>query len=67
MMYEVEWLVKQFHFIAGRVTFSRLEASWRSPDLITVQRTETRKRLQSAKRRLGAAYLDCGTQTLGLA
>lgn len=67
MIYEVEWFVKQFSFIAGRMTFSLPEASWSSLDLITVQRTETQKRLQSAKKRSGVSYFDCGIQTLRLA
>lgn len=67
MMYEVEWFVKQFSFIAGRMTFSLPEASWRSLDVITVQRTEAQKRIQSARKHSGVAYFDCGIQTLRLA
>lgn len=49
------------------MTFSLPEASWSSLDLITVQRTETQKRLQSAKKHSGVSYFDCGIQTLRLA
>lgn len=53
MMYEADSLVKQFSFIAGRMTFALRGASWRSTDL-RVQGAEPQKQVPSAKHRSGA-------------